>query len=75
MFFLNIKCANNVLNTWEELTGKYCSKQVYEYVGLWKLIIVTFYILKKEYYEIVNEAHPLSGFFPTHADLFTEMHF
>ena len=29
----------------------------------------------KEYYEIVDEARPLSGFFPTHADLFTEMHF
>ena len=29
----------------------------------------------KEYYEIVDEAHPLSEFFPTHADLFTEMHF
>ena len=29
----------------------------------------------KEYYEIVNEARPLSGFFPTHADLFAEMHF
>ena len=32
----------------------------------------------KEYYEydyeIVDEARPLSGFFPTHADLFTEMH-
>ena len=30
--------------------------------------------LLKEYYEIVDEAHPLSGFFPTHADFFTEMH-
>ena len=29
----------------------------------------------KEYYEIVDEAHPLSGFFPTHAVFFTEMHF
>ena len=29
----------------------------------------------KEYYEIVDEARPLSGFFPTHADCFTEMHF
>ena len=29
----------------------------------------------KEYYEIVTEARPLSGFFPTHADFFTEMHF
>ena len=29
----------------------------------------------KEYYEIVDEARPLSGFFPTHADLFTVMHF
>ena len=29
----------------------------------------------KEYYEIVGELRPLSGFFPTHADLFTEMQF
>ena len=29
----------------------------------------------KEYYEIVDEARPLSGFFPTHADFFTAMHF
>ena len=29
----------------------------------------------KEYYEIVDEARPLSGFVPTHADFFTEMHF
>ena len=27
------------------------------------------------YYEIVGESCPLSGFFPTHADFFTEMHF
>ena len=29
----------------------------------------------KEYYEIVGESRPLSAFFPTHADYFTEMHF
>ena len=29
----------------------------------------------KEYNEIVDEARTLSGFFPTHADLITEMHF
>ena len=29
----------------------------------------------KEYYEIVSEARPLSGIFPTYADFFTEMHF
>ena len=28
----------------------------------------------KEYSEIVDEARPLSGFFPTHANFFTEMH-
>ena len=27
------------------------------------------------YYEIVNEARSLSGFFPTDADFITEMHF
>ena len=31
-------------------------------------------IMLKEYYEIVDEARPLSGFLPTHADFFTEMH-
>ena len=29
----------------------------------------------KEYYEIVGESRPLSGFFPAHADFFTEIHF
>ena len=29
----------------------------------------------KEYYEIVGESRPLSAFFPTHADFFTETHF
>ena len=29
----------------------------------------------KEYYEIVGESRPLSAFFPTRADFFTEMHF
>ena len=29
--------------------------------------------LLKEYYEIVNEARPLSGFFPTDADVLTEI--
>ena len=29
----------------------------------------------KEYYEIVGESRPLSAFFHTHADFFTEMHF
>ena len=33
------------------------------------------YIDLKGYYEIVDEARPLSGFFPTHADFFMEMHF
>ena len=28
----------------------------------------------KEYYEIVDEARPLSVFFPTHADFLMEMH-
>ena len=29
----------------------------------------------KEYYEIVEKARPLSEFVPTHADVFTEIHF
>ena len=33
------------------------------------------HVILKEYYEIVDEARPLSGFFPTHADFFTEIHF
>ena len=27
----------------------------------------------KEYYEIMDEARPLSGFFPTHADFFMKL--
>ena len=36
---------------------------------------ISFFFKLKEYYEIIDEARPLSGFFPTHADFFTEMHF
>ena len=32
-------------------------------------------MMLNEYYEIVNEARPLSGFFPIYAGLLTEMHF
>ena len=39
------------------------------------LEILRWLIGLKEYYEIVGESHPLSVFFPTHVDLFTEMHF
>ena len=42
-------------------------------LGLEQGLYVRFVL--KEYYEIVDEARPLSGFFPTHADLFTEMHY
>ena len=38
-------------------------------------IAIFFYLYLKEYYEIVGESRPLSAFFPTHADFFTEMHF
>ena len=40
-----------------------------------QLILIHLRKCLKEYYEIVDEARPLSGFFPTHADFFTEMHF
>ena len=45
-----------------------------------QMIIMYVYLLPeivalKEYYEIVGESRPLSAFFPTHADFFTEMHF
>ena len=30
-------------------------------------------IIQKKYYEIVDEARPLSGLFPTDVDLFTEI--
>ena len=33
------------------------------------------FVCLKEYYEIVGESRPLSAFFPTHADFFTEIHF
>ena len=41
-----------------------------------KKLMTDFHSLNlKEYYEIVGESRPLSGFFPTHADFFTEMHY
>ena len=40
-----------------------------------KVSKLRFHQKSKEYYEIVDEARPLSGFFPTHADFFTEVHF
>ena len=42
-----------------------------------KALFEMFWIFWKEYpdYEIVGESRPLSAFFPTHVDLFTEMHF
>ena len=43
--------------------------------GMWSSMLDNSQEHLKEYYEIVDEARPLSGFFPTHADLFTEMHF
>ena len=59
--------------------------------AIWRLFVDTLWLLNwkwkelcnsgrktetlKEYFEIVAEARPLSGFFPTHADFFTEMHF
>ena len=39
---------------------------VNKYVSLWQVL--------NNYHAIVDEARPLSGFFPTHADLFTEVH-
>ena len=51
---------------------------LYNYVTLTALaFMVMEHIMShlKEYYEIVDEARPLSGFFPTHADPFMEMHF
>ena len=43
----------------------------------WKLQLLhlVYNTVQAEYYEIVGELRPLSGFFPTHADFFTEMHF
>ena len=40
------------------------------------LKIVVFQSLElKGYYDIVDEARPISVFFSTHADIFKEMHF
>ena len=57
--------------------------QTQTFPGKWQLAICTchipdcfdIFIDLKEYYEIIDEARPLSGFYPTHADFFTEMHF
>ena len=31
-------------------------------------VLENYHFMLKEYYEIVGESHPLSVFFPTHAD-------
>ena len=57
-------------NGWQEI-----------FQGGQKLLLCAFFapfelkIPLKEYYDIVDEARPLSAFFPKHADSFTEMHF
>ena len=38
-------------------------------------LLQSLYKSLKEYYEIVDESRPLSAFFPTHVDFFTEIHF
>ena len=51
---------------------------IYFDVGMFDCELASWFLkaeILKEYYEIVDEARPPSGFFPTHADLFTEMHF
>ena len=67
-----LQCA--ILKSWDDTIGfisKY--KQVTIIVALKRFC--SYVSSLKEYYEIVDEARPLSGFFPTHADFFTEMHF
>ena len=67
----NIKVENN---NPKRIAAKHIIKSAY---------ILLFHTLKathisavlKEYYEIVGESRPLSAFFPTHVDFFTEMHF
>ena len=53
---------NAVLSSVIEVRSRMINKMIFAYV-------------LKEYYEIVGESRPLSGFFPTHTDFFTEMHF
>ena len=36
---------------------------------------ILLYKVLQEYYKVANEARPLSGFSPTDADYFIEMHF
>ena len=43
-------------------------------MALIHISVPTLHMLK-EYYEIVGESRPLSAFFPTQADFFTEIHF
>ena len=56
------------------LSREICSVCVFEVVAI-SSVVVPMRTYLKEYYEIVGESRPLSAFFPTHADLFTEMHF
>ena len=60
--------SNGIIHIWDiNSTQKESGLDCNSKIGLvWTLM---------EYYEIVDEARPLSGFFPTHADFFTEMHF
>ena len=57
----------NVYTGWHE--NKLHSNQPLLYVQVLLYSIACIETLK-EYYEIVDEARPLSGFFPTHADFF-----
>ena len=41
----------------------------------WKIAKCVQRVCLKEYYDIVDEARPLLGIFPTHADFVTELHF
>ena len=58
--FLFLTCGESFLIM---LTNPYLNNQYQLFSSFLQLIL-------KEYYDIVNEARHLSGFFPTHADLF-----
>ena len=65
---------NTLVSTTQNVTS-HNKNLYYDHFDIFAAYLTRSYISLKEYYEIVDEARPLSGFFPTHADFITEMHF
>ena len=79
LIVLKIIVSKIALDNFTACEPKYRIMLMVHPIGKNKIVLmknkIALLISLKDYYEIVNEARPLSGFFPTDADLFTEMHF